>query len=130
MDIHRLTTSDAHLHTATLLPDGKVLAAGGTASTTTELYDPVTGNWTATGTLNAARIYHTATLLPNGKTIVAGGDIIGNSAEIFDAIAGKWTLTGLMNTARAHHTATLLPIGKVLVAGGTAKSVTGFFFQR
>ena len=66
-------------HTATLLPNGKVLVAGGVVTAaillaSAELYDPATGTWTATGSLNTARYYHTATLLPNGKVLVAGGD--------------------------------------------------------
>ena len=64
-------------HTATLLPNGKVLVAGGVDNTdvlaSAELYDPASGTWTATGSLATARYYHTATLLPNGKVLVAGG---------------------------------------------------------
>ena len=66
-------------HTATLLPNGKVLVAGGwnfnTLNTlaSAELYDPATGTWTTTGSLANARYFHTATLLPNGKVLVAGG---------------------------------------------------------
>ena len=63
-------------HTATLLPNGKVLVAGvvdnnNNALASAELYDPVNGTWTATGNLNTARYLHTATLLPNGKVLVA-----------------------------------------------------------
>src|SRR5258705_2113445 len=65
------------LHTATLLPNGKVLVAGGRGTSgelsSAELYDPASGTWSATGSLNTARSLHTATLLPNGKVLVAGG---------------------------------------------------------
>ena len=65
-------------HTATLLPTGKVLVAGGedssfTASSSAELYDPAVGSWSSTGSLGTARYLHTATLLPSGKVLVAGG---------------------------------------------------------
>ena len=63
-------------HTATLLPNGKVLVVGGMYVNgflaTAELYDPVTGAWTPTGSLSQAHAFHTATLLPNGKVLVAG----------------------------------------------------------
>jgi hypothetical protein len=60
-------------HTATLLLDGKVLAAGDYNSASAELYDPASGIWTTTGSLAIARTNHTATLLPNGQVLVAGG---------------------------------------------------------
>jgi len=123
------------LHTATLLPNGKVLVAGGASSTingrdkrlaSAELYDPASGTWAATGSLATARFAHTATLLPNGKVLVAGGAVgVDNnttaiaSGELYDPATGTWTATGSMATARAYHTATLLGNGKVLVAGGT-----------
>src|SRR5439155_5038878 len=114
-----------YLHTATLLPNGKVLAAGGTSSgglrATTELYNQATGRWATTGSLANARANHTATLLPNGKVLLAGGvNGIGvlASAELYDLASGTWTATGSLVTARDLHTATLLPNGKVLVAGG------------
>ena len=71
-----LATARDH-HTATLLPNGKVLVAGGFNNSehlaSAELYDPASGTWTATGSLATARYGHTATLLPNGKVLVAGG---------------------------------------------------------
>ena len=124
--------SARYYHTATLLPNGKVLVAGGLAydfisqSTfplaSAELYDPVLETWTATGNLGSARDRHTATLLPNGKVLVAGGDGGGESAELYDPLLETWTATGSLSTARAAHTATLLPNGKVLVAGGLLAS--------
>ena len=61
-------------HTAPLLPDGKVLIAGGDDAGSAELYDPSTGTFTATGSMTTPRQWHTATLLPNGKVLIAGGE--------------------------------------------------------
>ncbi len=63
-------------HSATLLPSGQVLLAGGqngAALATVELFDPATGRFTRTGNLAAARYFHTATLLPSGQVLVVGG---------------------------------------------------------
>src|SRR4029453_13843061 len=115
-----------YFHTATLLPNGMVLVAGGFstggASASAELYDPASGAWTGTGSLNTARYLHTATLLPNGMVLVAGGGCSSirpsASAELYDPASGTWTATGNLNIARTNHTAALLPNGMVLVAGG------------
>jgi N-acetylneuraminic acid mutarotase len=116
-------------HTATLLPNGEVVVAGGSklssALASAELYNPASGTWTATGSLGAARDSHTATLLPNGKVLVAGGNNSSGdlaSAELYDPASGSWTATGNLGAARDNHTATLLPNGKVLVAGGQNSS--------
>jgi hypothetical protein len=78
--------------TATLLPDGQVLVAGGADNSgnyvaSAELYDPTTGTFTATGSMTDSRYIQTATLLPNGQVLVAGGyDNSGNivaSAELY-----------------------------------------------
>jgi hypothetical protein len=108
-----------------LLPNGQVLIVGGYNGSSylasAELYDPASGTWTATGSLNTARRYHTATLLPNGQVLVAGGASGSGwlaSAEVYDPANGTWTATNSLNTARGSHTATLLPDGTVLVVGG------------
>ena len=120
-------------HTATRLPNGKVLVAGGWNSSvflySTELYDPASGTWTNTGSLNIARSRHTATLLANGLVLVAGGNSPYSggylaSAELYDPASRTWTTTGALNNAREYHTATLLPDGQVLVAGGENMSGT------
>jgi uncharacterized delta-60 repeat protein len=129
-------------HTATLLPDGKVLVAGGIGQNgvllrTAEVYDPETGVWTPTnGNLNIAHAGHTATLVPatasspDGKVLVVAG--VGNnrtpldSAEIYDPVTGLWTRASNLAAGRWAHTATYLPNGKVLVAGGYGSG--GSFF--
>ena len=68
-------------HTATLLPNGKVLVAGGYIASA-ELYDPASGTWTNTGSMSTARAGHTATLLPNGKVLVAGGVLGGSPSSM------------------------------------------------
>lgn len=119
-------------HTATLLNNGMALIAGGTGSPNTliplagaELYDPATGIFTATGSLNTARHRHTATLLNNGRVLIAGGEAGGNgistllaSAELYDSATGTFAATDSLNTARLYHKATLLNNGRVLIAGG------------
>jgi hypothetical protein len=115
-------------HSATLLANGKVLVTGGSSNNSrlpplasSELYDPATGLWSSTGSMNFARYGHAATLLASGKVLVAGEN--GNtsymtSSELYDPATGLWTITGSLNFARSSHTTTLLANGKVLVAGG------------
>lgn len=126
-------------HTATLLPNGKVLLAGGfgnsvwdyggsTSVSGANLYDSATGVLSATGNMTAARGGHTATLLANGKVLIAGGaDPTGAglaTAELFDPSTGTFSPTGSMAVGRFQHTATLLQNGKVLIAGGVLTSAS------
>ena len=117
-------------HTATLLNNGKVLIAGGstqgtlaTYTNSAELYDPATGIWTGTGSMNKSRAGHTATLLSNGLVLVAGGYNAGTvSAELYDPTTGNWAVAAAMVHLRWAHTATLLTNGTVLIAGGVTNS--------
>jgi WD40 repeat protein len=113
-------------HTATLLPDGKVLIAGGWGLhdrlSAAELYDPHTGEFLAAASMAAPRAGMTATLLQNGQVLIAGGESADNTpqmiAEIYDFTANAFTLAGSLEQGRSAHTATLLNNGTVLFTGG------------
>jgi hypothetical protein len=129
--------------TTTRLPNGRELIVGGFYQTTipiktdhilsrAQLFDPVTGKRTETGSMNVARDGHAAILLPNGKVLVAGGsDLIAGrvhdlcSAELYDPTTGKWTETGSMNAAHAGGEAVLQHNGKVLFHGELYNPTTG-----
>ena len=70
-------TDSRYSATASVLPNGKVLIAGGDSNSgrpkSAELYDPATGLFTTTGSLSTARTAETASVLPNGKVLIAGG---------------------------------------------------------
>lgn len=120
-------------HTATVLPDGRVLVTGGWVAllapptATAEIYDPATDQFSATGSMSTPRRNHTASLLPDGRVLITGGQDNTNqplaSAEVFDPASGTFTNTGTMSTPRYSQTATPLPGGMTLVAGG--RSTTG-----
>lgn len=86
----RMTTNRRDNITATALPDGMVLVAGGGAgspefrTSSAELYDPVTNTWFPTGAMDIGRERHTATLLPNGRVLIVGGDETSTATQIYD----------------------------------------------
>jgi hypothetical protein len=90
-----------------LLLDGRVLVAGGTAQEidTAELYDAVKGSWSRTGNLNTMRKDHAATLLPSGMVLVTGGALTHQvplaSTELYDPdilaglrVSGRGSING------------------------------------
>jgi len=113
-------------HSSTLLPNGKVLIAGGEQRSgvflmTAELYDPATGKFTPTGSMNKERECHEAVPLPNGKVLMIAGSTsdVGSSAELYDPASGTFSPTGSLIEGRSEpFTATPLKNGKVLVVGG------------
>lgn len=114
---------------ATLLGNGKVLIAGGissnsssTAVAVAELYDPATGTFAPTGSLNSLRWHHTAERLADGGAVVIGGiassGYLNGTIERYDTATGTWISGGSMVAASRVHTSTLLASGEVLIAGG------------
>jgi hypothetical protein len=107
-------------HTATLLPDGKVLIAGGNRTCVigsrcltpeqAEIYDPATGTFTATGSMNTVSAYRDAVLLPNGKVLIAG-----SSVELYDPSTGEFHTAG--KPATEVYVTALLNDGRVLLMG-------------
>jgi hypothetical protein len=105
-----------------LLLDGRVLAGDVVDGTDgnpdlygSELYDPATGIWTATGPMVGDSPGDASTVLRDGRVLVVGGD----GPELYDPASGTWTATGEMNHQGADGgAAILLSDGKVLVAGG------------
>jgi N-acetylneuraminic acid mutarotase len=128
----RTMTISREDHSSVLLSNGQVLAIGGTTVNfngitvaSTELYDPATDAWTATGSMLQDRERHTATVLQSGQVLVAGGDYYDGvnagfltECELYDPAVGTWSVTASMSTPRYGARAALLRDGRVLEAGG------------
>jgi len=120
-------------HSATLLPDGRVLIAGGMRRNqdfyrSAELYDPATGRFQRTGEMNLARVGHASVLLTSGKVLIAGGWIgrgCTDSAELYDPSTGKFAVIARMTVRRGRPEATLLKNGDVLITGGADHDTPG-----
>ena len=125
-------------HTATLLPDGRVLIAGGHVGrraqlqihATAELYDPVSGTFSPTGSMSRLRHKHDAAPLPDGGVLIVGGaddrDDRGayDSAEVYDPDRGTFSPSGQMLWERYKIQATTVPLlnGQLLLAGGAVEA--------
>jgi hypothetical protein len=125
--------TQSEFHTATLLNNGKVLIVGGQFTITPagggpsapELYDPATGFFSATGSLNVARIQSTSTLLSDGTVLVGGGTTSTGDMEIYNPATGTFATTVSHTANFSYQTMTLLNNGKVLVAGGYDSCLNG-----
>ena len=132
-------------HTATELPDGRVLLAGGeglgpqgqpTVLSGWELYDPDTqsftnykelAEWPAAQGMGAKRARHTASTLQDGRVLLAGGyglgGLVQTATDIFDPAQGAqgspFSPAAPLAQPRVFHSATVLADGRVFVAGGS-----------
>ncbi|MBL8756091.1 MAG: hypothetical protein JNK15_22550 [Planctomycetes bacterium] len=130
-------TTPRSMHSATKLPNGTWLFAGGVNATndpqaSCEIYDPIADTFTAVTPMGTPRMGHTATLLANGKVLVTGGiqamPVVPTqlepvhqtvaTSELYDPVANTWTAGPNLTTPRAGHMALTRPDGKVLLAGG------------
>ncbi|MFF0728465.1 Kelch repeat-containing protein [Streptomyces sp. NPDC004134] len=129
------------LHAAALLPDGRVLVAGGEGDraprapgrslSAAELFDPATGEWSPAAPMADSRIAHPLVPLQDGRVLAVGGRrSIGSGrgigqgfCELYDPEADVWTRTGSLAAARAGHQATPLADGTVLVTGGDSPGI-------
>jgi hypothetical protein len=122
-------------HVAALLPDGKVLLAGGSdledssggATDTAELYDPAAQTFSdSANNLSSPRYAAAAAVLGDGSLLVVGGDSHTGataSADLFNPATGKFApTTGAPVAARVFHCAALMPDGTVLIAGGNGST--------
>jgi hypothetical protein len=110
------------------LPDGRILIAGGFSGSpsfqymsSTEIYDPATGTFTAGNPMAGVRSGIAAAPLPDGNVLLAGG--ANNSGavttvETYDPATGLFSAAPSLPAGRNGARAALLAGGKVLIAGG------------
>ena len=122
-----LGTGARTLHSAVRLSDGRVLVVGGynatidAAAATVEIWDPVDGTFSTTGSLGSGRIEPSADLLPDGRVLVAGGAAPGtvfSSSEIWSPSSGAFAAGPSLVSSRAGHATVALEDGRLLAIGG------------
>jgi hypothetical protein len=131
------------MYAATLLPNGKVLVAGGLAGvidqstagkpiSAAEIYDPTGNNWTATAAMTGSRAMPSALTLSDGRFAVLGGGsgslwfpTATQTVETYDYKTGKWSAMPNMVATRAGALAIeLRSCGVLMLGGGTGSSAT------
>jgi len=116
-------------HTATVLPDGKVLIAGGNVScalgyvpcthaTIAELYDPTSGSFNSAGAMNTIQPVG-GILLPNGRVFFADGYPTGGQAriELYDPSSREFKIAGATASLPIVWSAAVLNDGRVFMTG-------------
>jgi hypothetical protein len=128
------TFGDLHCAAQTLLPDGRVIVAGGVivsphdGITVTAIFDPATNLWTNAQPMHYPRWYGTTTTLPDGRILATSGDMPGgdraNIPEIYDVATNTWTLMPASATKDLglYPQMFVLPNGKIFKAGASANT--------
>ena len=118
--------------TAVVLPDGRLLLAGGWAGSSvtdsTEIFDWRSGRSVRGPDLSSARADMAAASLSDGRVILAGGyDGRGaaDAIDLYDPRDRSLRRIGSLSVARAGAGAALLPDGKVLIVGGGTNGPSG-----
>jgi hypothetical protein len=120
-------------HTAAKMSDGRVLIAGGNwtkpaQASSAEVYDPSSGTFLLTGSMNSINRATNAIGLKDGRVLVYGmrGSLDDHrdwafedfATEIYDPKTWTFSAGPSMQEGRAFPSATLLNSGKVLFTGG------------
>ena len=133
-------------HVQVLLQDGRILVAGGEASSnpfvplaSCEIFDPdpQVFAFSRVAPMNFARSFAHAVVLPDGRVFVSGGQgvdlsgvIFRADAEIYDPATDTWTVApGVMAKGRSAHFSTLTPVGDVVIIGGTLGDPSATLFR-
>lgn len=120
-------------HTITLLPNGNLLATGGSDSnfvslSSAEIFDVSSGTWQLVPPMSTARSSHTATRLYDGRVLVIGGGAGSSTYEIFDPTTNTWSAAKALSPSRTGHAVALAADGKVWVTGGnTSQQATSIY---
>src|SRR5207249_1324436 len=116
-------------HTADLLPNGKLLVAGGVNAlygcqctnavvATAEVLDIISGSFAPPVSLPIVTSGGNEVLLPNGRVLFA------NSTDLlYDSVAGTFSFNPAGNLLGSNGTVVLLPNGKVLHCGGSQAGI-------
>jgi hypothetical protein len=120
-------------HTATRLPDGRVLVAGGAsldstglaALSETETFDPSTLAWTVSAPMPIATYFHAATLMKDGDVLVVGAEASSGAVDalVYSTAAGTWSAVAApANLGGMFGSLVSLNDGRVLAVGGVTSS--------
>ncbi len=110
------------------MQDGHILIAGGSGNSgiapgynNAEIYNPVTGEYTVTGSLNYPRMMTSTATLSDGKVLLVGGWYDASSAahpELYNPLDSTFTSTGALNTPRAQPIVIPTTDGGAMIIGG------------